>query len=165
MLPGVFLVVVGVDERQQRRPELGCAQEGKGKKRMLTGACFCKAVKYRVLADSALQGLCYCTDCQIVGGSSHWVSYAVAPSDFRLVEGSLKAYAYDSASGREVVRCFCDHCGTQIKVESTALDVVSVNGMTLDDAARFSPQLTYFSASAPRWCEVDNTLAKFEEMG
>ena len=54
---------------------------------MISGACFCKAVQYELLSESQMQGLCYCTDCQVVGGSSHWASYAVAPSDFRLLEG------------------------------------------------------------------------------
>ena len=48
---------------------------------MISGACFCKAVQYELLTESQIQGLCYCTDCQVVGGSSHWASYAVAPSD------------------------------------------------------------------------------------
>ena len=51
---------------------------------MMTGACFCKAVRYELLAESQMQGLCYCTDCQVLGGSSHWTSYAIAIPDFRL---------------------------------------------------------------------------------
>jgi hypothetical protein len=132
---------------------------------MIKGSCFCKAVQYELTAESQMQGLCYCTDCQIVGGSSHWASYAVAPSDFHLLQGKLTEFAYDPGSGREVVRCFCDQCGTQIKVVSAALGVVSVNAMTFSEPSVFSPQLTYFSASAPRWSQVETQLPKFEEMG
>jgi hypothetical protein len=131
---------------------------------MIQGNCLCAAVKYEVTAESQMQGLCYCTDCQIIGGSSHWASYAVAPSDFRLLQGSLTKFAYDSGSGREVVRCFCDQCGTQIKVVSAELGVASVNAMTFSDSEVFSPQLTYFSASAPAWCTVEAGLAKFGAM-
>ena len=49
---------------------------------MITGACFCKAVTYQVLAESMMQGLCYCADCQTVGGSAYWASYAVHPDSF-----------------------------------------------------------------------------------
>lgn len=132
---------------------------------MIKGSCLCAAVKYELTAESPMQGLCYCTDCQIASGSSHWASYAVSPSEFNLLEGNLIEFAYDPGSGRELVRCFCDQCGTQIKVVSAALGVASVNAMTLDEADRFIPRLTYFSHSAPGWCQVDQGLAKFEEMG
>ena len=74
---------------------------------MMTGACFCKAVRYELLAESQMQGLCYCTDCQVLGGSSHWTSYAIAIPDFRLTEGELASYTYDPGSGRQVTRYFC----------------------------------------------------------
>ncbi len=34
---------------------------------IISGACFCKAVKYELLRESQMQGLCYCTDCQARG--------------------------------------------------------------------------------------------------
>lgn len=131
---------------------------------MIKRSCFCKAVQYQLITESQMQGLCYCTDCQIVGGSSHWASYAVAPSDFHLLQGKLTEFAYDSGSGRALVRCFGDQCETQIKVVSAALGVASVNAMTFSEPSVFSPELTYFSASAPRWCQVETRLPKFEEM-
>ncbi|MDG2037339.1 MAG: GFA family protein, partial [Luminiphilus sp.] len=100
---------------------------------IISGACFCKAVKYELLRESQMQGLCFCTDCQRVGGSAHWTSYAVAPADFRLLEGKLTPYTYDPGSGREVTRHFCGTCGTQIMVQSDELGVASVNAMTFDD--------------------------------
>ena len=130
---------------------------------MITGTCFCKAVKYELLAESTLQGLCYCTDCQTVGGSSHWTSYAVSPNDFRLREGELKQYNYDPGSGRQVTRYFCGECGTQIKVQSDSLNVASVNAMTFDDTGAFAPTISYFSTSAPGWCEVAAPLRPFHE--
>jgi len=131
----------------------------------ISGSCFCQAVQYQLMSESQMQGLCYCTDCQRVGGSSHWTSYAVTPSDFHLLQGTLTGYTYDPGSGREVTRYFCGTCGTQIMVQSDALGVASVNAMTLDEADRFIPRLNYFSDSAPGWCQVDQGLAKFEEMG
>ena len=131
----------------------------------ISGSCFCQAVQYELMSESQMQGLCYCTDCQRVGGSSHWTSYAVTPSDFHLLQGTLTGYTYDPGSGREVTRHFCGTCGTQIMVQSDALGVASVNAMTLDEADRFIPRLNYFSDSAPGWCQVDQGLAKFEEMG
>ena len=48
---------------------------------MITGACFCKAVTYQVLAESMMQGLCYCADCQTVGkqGQLHSASFGSTP--------------------------------------------------------------------------------------
>ena len=128
---------------------------------MITGACFCQGVKYQLSAESHMQGLCYCTDCQVVGGSSHWTSYAVAPVDFHLLAGSMTAYNYDPGSGREVTRHFCGTCGTQIMVQSDALGVASVNAMTFDDSSAFKPEIAYFGDSAPKWCEVDQRLTAF----
>jgi hypothetical protein len=97
-----------------------------------------------------------------VGGSSHWTSYAVAPSDFHLLQGNLTDYTYDPGSGREVTRHFCGTCGTQIMVQSDTLGVASVNAMTFDDPAQFAPEIAYFSDSAPRWCNVDARLTPFD---
>jgi hypothetical protein len=85
----------------------------------------------------------------------------VAPSDFRLLKGTLTPYTYDPGSGRDVTRHFCGTCGTQIMVQSDELGVASVNAMTFDDATQFTPQIAYFGASAPRWCEVDPRLNEF----
>ena len=128
---------------------------------IISGACFCTAVKYELLRESQMQGLCYCTDCQRVGGSAHWTSYAVAPADFRLLEGKLTPYTYDPGSGREVTRHFCATCGTQIMVQSDELGVASVNAMTFDDQTQFAPDVAYFSESAPHWCQVDTRLSAF----
>ena len=128
---------------------------------MISGSCFCHAVQYELSAQSQMQGLCYCTDCQTIGGSSHWTSYAVAPSDFHLVRGALTGYTYDPGSGRDVTRHFCGTCGTQIMVQSDVLGVASVNAMTFDNPEQFAPDIAYFSASAPRWCEVDKNLTPF----
>ena len=128
---------------------------------MIAGACFCQGVKYELSAESHMQGLCYCTDYQVVGGSSHWTSYAVAPADFHLLAGSMTAYTYDPGSGREVTRHFCGTCGTQIMVQSDALGVASVNAMTFDDSSAFKPEIAYFGDSAPKWCEVDQRLTAF----
>ena len=128
---------------------------------IISGSCFCKAVKYELMSESQMQGLCYCTDCQCVGGSSHWASYAVAPADFRLLAGTLTSYTYDPGSGREVTRYFCGTCGTQIVVQSDALEVASVNAMTFDDSSAFNPEIAYFTSSAPTWCDIDEGLTPF----
>jgi predicted RNA-binding protein with PUA-like domain len=47
-------------------------------------------------------------------------------------------------------------------VQSDALGVASVNAMTFDDHSQFEPKIAYFSASAPRWSEVDKNLTPFD---
>ncbi len=116
---------------------------------MIAGACFCQEVKYELSAESLMQGLCYCTDCQVVGGSSHWTSYAVAPADFHLLAGAMTAYTYDPGSGREVTRHFCGTCGTQIMVQSDALGVASVNAMTFDDPSALSLKSPTLATARP----------------
>ena len=132
---------------------------------MMTGACFCKAIKYEVVAESMMQGLCYCADCQTVGGSAYWASYAISPEHFRLTSGELKKYTSRSAAGRAVERYFCGDCGTQIKVQSNDVSVASVNAMTFDDPTHFRPQYTHFAQSAPHWCDVHPKLSPFQPPG
>ena len=128
---------------------------------IIVGRCLCSAVQFELTAEAQMQGLCYCTDCQTVGGSSHWTSYAVAPESFHLVMGAMTAYTYDPGAGREVTRHFCVTCGTQIMVHSDALGVASINAMTFDDPTVFEPQVAYFGDSAPKWCEINPGLAPF----
>ena len=49
-------------------------------------------------------------------------------------------------------------CGHSLG-EYAALAVTGA--MTFDDATQFTPQIAYFGASAPRWCEVDQRLTAF----
>ena len=83
---------------------------------MISGTCFCNAVKYELSAESQMQGLCYCTDCQVVRQRALDLLCGGA-SGLPPLAGSMTAYTYDSGSGREVTRHFCDTCGTQIMVQ------------------------------------------------
>ena len=76
---------------------------------MISGACFCKAVQYELLTESQMQGLCYCTDCQVVGGSSHWASCGGALR-LQIIERHSDSYTYDRAWAAEVTRHFCGTC-------------------------------------------------------
>ena len=66
----------------------------------MTGACFCKAIKYEVLAEVDDAGSVLLRrlsdgrwECLL------WRSYAISPDDFRLTSGELKKYTSRSAAG------------------------------------------------------------------
>lgn len=56
-----------------------------------TGACQCGDVRYEVTGTLRRLIACHCTDCQRQSGSAFGMTMVVSESDFRLVQGELKA--------------------------------------------------------------------------
>ena len=58
----------------------------------INGACLCGKITWQARIDLNLVGVCHCTDCQTVGGSTFQFTTRVAREDFHLTSGELTAY-------------------------------------------------------------------------
>ncbi|TCT02274.1 GFA family protein [Aquabacter spiritensis] len=129
-----------------------------------TGGCACGAIRYEIAADPIMAGHCQCRDCQYDSGTGH-ASHLAFPRAAARLSGPATHWDKPAASGNMVTRAFCPTCGTPVYSTNAAMpDLVFVRAASLDDPARFVPQLVVWTRSGQAWDTLDPTLPKFETM-
>ena len=139
----------------------GCCSGSRlrGSDTMLTGGCFCDAVRYTVTGTPFNATNCHCSICRRTAGAPFVAWLSVRPDEFHLERGEPTRFQ-SSAQGE---RSFCARCGTQLTFRSAGLDEVDVTIASLDDPelvppadnTRTSSRLSWISTSTgiePRWC-------------
>ena len=130
----------------------------------ITGGCHCGAVRYRISADPAFTGNCYCEDCRKMSGSGHVTILAVLDQAVA-VTGKLTEYTSPGGSSQPVTRRFCPKCGARVSTSATALPGLTlVTASTLDDPTKFTSQMSVFASRAPSWDQPPQGLPAFAEM-
>lgn len=129
-----------------------------------TGGCACGAVRYEISAEPVFQNHCQCRDCQHKSGTGHgsYLTFARAA-----VKHSGPATLWDLVgdSGNVKTRAFCPTCGSPVYMTFRAMpDIFTVHAASLDDPARFKPQLVTYAVRAHAWDVMDAALPSFERM-
>ena len=128
----------------------------------ITGGCLCKAVRYEITSAPITARACWCRLCQYLGAGSGTVN-AVFKKDTVTVTGQLSDYTDIADSGTHMHRLFCPTCGTAVfstAEERPQFMVVRVG--TLDDPEVAKPAMTIWTAQAPSWACISETLPQNE---
>ena len=126
----------------------------------IKGGCLCKSVRFRVAASPIAMRLCWCRLCQYVAAGNATVN-VIFPSDAVTVEGALTDYRSVAHSGNVMHRRFCPACGTHVFSASEARPhLVIVRNGALDDTELMRPGATIWTAAAPEWAWIDETLPR-----
>ena len=124
----------------------------------VTGGCLCQAVRYTISAEPIVTRVCWCRLCQYLGAGSAAVN-ACFPSAALAVQGALSDYRSTADSGNIMHRTFCPTCGTPMfSAAESRPHLVFVRVGTLDDPQAVSPDMTIWTASAPRWACIDTAI-------
>ncbi|MDY0744421.1 GFA family protein [Paucibacter sp. R3-3] len=126
-----------------------------------TGGCLCGQVRYTLNAEPVISRICWCRDCQHL--SSNGTVNVIFPSEAIEITGTPASYTSTAESGNQVSRRFCPRCGSHLFADSTGrpgLTVVRVG--TLDDPSSVKPAANIWSASAPAWACLDETLDRVD---
>ena len=68
-------------------------------------------------------------------------------------------------SGNVKKRAFCPACGTPVYMTfSAAPQFFTIHAASLDEPARYTPQMVFFTSRAHAWDRVDPALTAFEGM-
>lgn len=122
-----------------------------------TGGCLCGQVRYQIDAEAGASRICWCKDCQRI--ASNGTANAVFPSAAIKVSGTTSHHDKTADSGNTVTRRFCPACGTHLFSDSTGRPGLTVVRLgTLDDPSSVKPTAVIWSASAPSWACVDESL-------
>jgi hypothetical protein len=126
--------------------------------REITGGCLCGKVRFRIKAEPIAMRLCWCRLCQYLAAGSATVN-VVFPSDAITIDGQLRDYRSVADSGNAMHRRFCPECGTPLFSASEARPhLIIVRNGALDDTALMQPGATIWTAQAPEWAWIDESL-------
>ncbi len=116
------------------------------------GGCLCGSVRYRVVGEPMLAGVCHCKLCQRGTGSA-FREVAYFEEVAVQISGALKAYEYRSDEIDRWIRTeFCPTCGTT--VTWTAEYIPGARGIaqgTLDEPNWIKHQWHAWTRSAQHW--------------
>jgi hypothetical protein len=103
---------------------------------MLTGGCYCRAIRYEIHSNPFDTTLCRCATCRKVSAAPAVAWFSVSKGGLRWVQGTPKTF--ESSPG--VLRAFCGDCGTPLAyANAESSDVVDVSTCSLDEPSKVPP--------------------------
>ncbi len=129
---------------------------------MMTGACACGALRWRAVGEPLMQGFCHCRSCQRTSGSGH-VGWLCFPENAVVLEGERRGYTRVGGSGRLASRFACPTCLSGVWGTADMMPgQINLYAGSLDDPARFKPQIAVFVGERPPWDDVSRHLKCFD---
>jgi hypothetical protein len=116
------------------------------------GGCLCGAVRYRVVGEPIIDGVCHCTICKRRTGSAFGISAYFDKAAVQ-ISGELKTYEYHSDESNRWIRMkFCPICGTSVTATGEVLpDARWIAGGTFDNPNWIKPSGHGWTRSALHW--------------
>ena len=128
----------------------------------ITGGCLCGAVRYSIDADPIAKRTCWCRLCQYLGAGNATVNVGF-PSAAVTTTGTVTGYASIADSGNRIIRSFCPTCGTPVFSDAEVRPQFRfVRAGTLDDPEFGAPEIAIWTAAAPSWACIDETIERIE---
>jgi hypothetical protein len=132
-------------------------------RRMLTGTCLCRGVRYEITGALGPVALCHCSMCRKASGSAFASNASVAADDFHLRAGADLVQAYESSPGK--CRHFCRVCGSALwATDPRMAGWVRIRLGSLDDDPGARPALHYAVESKAPWFEITDDLPRVESL-
>jgi hypothetical protein len=126
----------------------------------LAGGCYCGALRYEIIGEIPLRGLCLCQTCQKISGGAGNLFVGIEASAFRYTQGEPRRFTRaEGAPTRE----FCGECGVHIAARSPkAPGGVVVKIGTLDDPSAFEgPRMAFWTQEKQDFHVVPEGVASF----
>lgn len=127
---------------------------------LVTGRCFCGAIRFEVAGPEKFACFCYCESCQRAAGAPV-VAWATYDRDtFRVTHGAM--HLRPSSPG--VSRGICTTCGTSLTYEHIKRpgDIdISIN--CLDDPSAPAPRAHIWTEDKQPWVVIGDDLPVYEK--
>ena len=129
----------------------------------LDGSCFCGFARYRLTSAPMFIHCCHCRDCQKQSGGAFAINALIEADRVELLAGDTVPVSMPTESGRPHIIHRCPKCQTALwstyggRTETRFLRV-----STLEDAARFVPDVHIFTRSKLPWVRLPEGARAFE---
>src|ERR1700758_4694326 len=118
---------------------------------MLTGGCFCGAIRYEARGTPFHESNCHCSICRRTTGAPFVTWFSVRTSEFRIIQGEPARFN-STAKG---VRSLFSRCGAQLTFEHADFpDEVDVTTSSLDPEL-VPPRDNTYTSTRLRWVAAD----------
>lgn len=129
-----------------------------------TGRCACGGLSYSVRGEPVAMNDCQCRQCQRDSGTGHSSYLTFAGAEVQ-VEGAYSCWEVSGDQGTIKSRAFCPTCGTLAFMRFPAMpSLFIIRAGTLDEPARYVPQMVFWTSAAQAWDRVDSAIAAFDRM-
>ena len=128
---------------------------------VVTGGCYCGALRYRTALDGPVAGQCHCRACQHIAGGGPQFFHLVSPEAFHWDEGKPREFAHRALTD-PVTRYFCSACGTHILTRRGDQRALVLKVGTLDDPSRFRPRVAICCDEAQPFHLIGEGIATFD---
>jgi len=127
---------------------------------MLTGHCFCGAVRYEAGGSPSSETYCHCSICRRTSGAPLVAWFTVPAAGFRFVTGNPASFK----SSEHGTRTFCPRCGTPLTFQSATLpEEMDVTTCSLDDPEVLPPKDHTRAGSGLSWVKLADDLPVYPE--
>jgi hypothetical protein len=126
----------------------------------IEGGCACGAVRYRLASEPLFTHCCHCLNCQRQTGGAFVVNLLIEADRVELLRGEPAPVDVprDDGSAQTVFRC--PDCQVAVYSRYGHPGISFVRGGTLDEPARFPPNVHIFTRSKVAWVALpDETPA------
>lgn len=130
---------------------------------ILTGGCYCGALRYEFDGEPMFRAQCHCRECQYISGGHPNVAFGIPEAGFRYTKGEPKGFTRGDLEN-PVTREFCATCGTHILARAKHMPGMLILKVgTLDDPSLFTgPQMAIFLKDKQSFHAVPAGIATFE---
>ena len=128
-----------------------------------SGSCFCGFVRYRLTSAPMFIHCCHCRDCQKQSGGAFAINALIEADRVEVVEGDTVPVSMPTESGRPHIIHRCPKCQTVLwSTYGGRTETRFVRVSTLEDAARFVPDVHIFTRSKLPWVRLPEGARAFE---
>jgi len=127
---------------------------------LVTGRCFCDAIRFEVAGPEKFACFCYCRSCQRAAGAPvvAWATYR--KSDFKVGQGEI--CWHQSSPG--VTRGHCPECGSSISYENeNRPGEIDITLNTLDDPGGPNIRAHIWTEDKQTWMSISDDLPVYEK--
>lgn len=113
---------------------------------VLSGGCYCGALRYEISGEIPMRALCLCQTCQKISGGAGNLCIGIEANAFRYIQGEPHRFTHEGAANSPT-REFCGECGVHIAARSPkAPGGVVIKVGTLDDPSIFGgPEMVFWT--------------------
>ncbi|HVT26276.1 MAG TPA: GFA family protein [Rhizomicrobium sp.] len=128
-----------------------------------SGSCFCGFVRYRLTSAPMFIHCCHCRDCQKQSGGAFAINALIEADRMEVSQGDTVPVSMHTDSGRPHIIHRCPKCQTALWSNYGGRNETRfVRVSTLDDAARFAPDVHIFTRSKLPWVRLPEGARVFE---
>jgi hypothetical protein len=130
-------------------------------KKSVEGGCACGEIRYRLTSEPLFVHCCHCLNCQRQTGSAFVINLLIETERVELLAGEPEPVKVPRSGGKNQVIWRCPTCQIALYSKYTTPRLRFVRAGTLDDPARYEPDVHIFTRSKLPWVTLPESVPAF----